>query len=62
MELISKVPDIKDKELCTLFSGKDVPEDELTIIKERISKMYQDIELVCYEGGQNVYSYLISFE
>lgn len=62
MELISEVPDIKDKELCTLFSGKDVPEDELTIIKERISKMYQDIELVCYEGGQNVYSYLISFE
>jgi len=62
MDLISKVPDIKDKELCTLFSGKDVPEDELKIIKERISKMYQDIELVCYEGGQDVYSYLISFE
>lgn len=62
MDMISKVPDIKDKELCTLFSGKDVPEDELTIIKERISKMYQDIELVCYEGGQNIYSYLISFE
>lgn len=62
MDLVSKIPDIEDKELCTLFWGADVTLEEVKQIEEKFIQKYPDIELTCYEGNQAVFSYLISFE
>ena len=62
MDLVSKIPNIEDKELCTLFWGADVTLEEVKQIEEKFIQKYPDIELTCYEGNQAVFSYLISFE
>lgn len=62
MDLVSKIPDLEDKELCTLFWGADVTLEEVKQIEEKFIQKYPDIELTCYEGNQAVFSYLISFE
>lgn len=62
MEMISKVEDIDDRELFTLFYGKDVVKEEVEKAEQMISELYPDLEITVYNGGQDVYSFLIAIE
>lgn len=54
-----------DVDLCevlTLFVGQDVDEDSRASITERLEEEYPDLEITVYNGGQQVYDYLIAVE
>lgn len=62
MDMLSKVEDINDRELITLFYGCDVSAEEAEFAEKMISEKYPDLEITVYDGGQNVYSFLASIE
>lgn len=62
MEMVSNMEDIEDKELFTLFYGKDVTKEEAEKAEEMISEKYPDLEITVYDGGQDVYSFFASAE
>ncbi|MBR6736890.1 MAG: DAK2 domain-containing protein [Clostridia bacterium] len=59
---IKNAPDIDLKEIITVFIGKDVTETEKENFQEEVENAFPDHELVVYEGGQEVYSFLICIE
>lgn len=62
LNALSRVKDIEDKELLTVFFGADVTPQEKYGFEEEISKAYPDLEYCPYDGGQDVYSFLICIE
>lgn len=54
--------DMDEYEIITLFVGKGVSEDKRAELTERIGEEYPDCEVVVYDGGQDVYDYLIAVE
>ncbi len=59
---LSQSIDTDDYELLTLFVGKDVSEDGRADLTERLEEEFPDLSLTVYEGGQEVYDYLIALE
>lgn len=59
---LQNVANIEDKELITVFFGSDVTEEEKTDLETEIAKNFPDQEFIPYEGGQEVYSFLIVIE
>lgn len=59
--LLSQMID-EDSELITIFTGEDVTEDESGCIEDYISENYPDAEVEMIDGGQPVYSFVISVE
>lgn len=53
---------IEEEELVTLYYGKDVQIEDAKILQKKIQETYPDVEIELQEGGQPVYSYLISVE
>ncbi len=54
-----------DTDLCeiiTLFVGKDAAESDKDRLVDRIKTEYPDCELTVYEGGQEVYDYMLALE
>lgn len=60
--MIEKVEDIDDKEILTLFVGKDISDRERATVTEALEEKYPDFSIEVYVGGQEIYSYLISIE
>jgi len=54
--------DMDDYEIITLFTGKGVSEEERVDVTEQIEEAYPDCAVEVYEGGQDVYDYLIAIE
>ncbi|MBO5262048.1 MAG: DAK2 domain-containing protein [Clostridia bacterium] len=54
--------DMDEYEIVSLFVGKDVPNEMRVELTEQIKEIYPDIELLVYEGGQEIYDYLIAVE
>ena len=54
--------DIADKEILTIITGKDAPQDEIAAIKEFISETYSHVEVDEISGEQDIYSYIFSIE
>lgn len=54
--------DMDKYEIVTLFVGKDVSEQRRVELTEQIEEAYPDCEIEVYEGGQEVYDYLIAIE
>ena len=54
--------DIAEKDIITIIYGKDVNEEELASLTEYIEDKYSNVEIDTIEGGQNVYSYILSIE
>ena len=52
----------KDKDMLTLYYGKDVTEDEANALVEKVSEEFDWLETACYAGGQPHYFYIISAE
>lgn len=49
-------------EIITLFTGKNVSAEKRAALTEEIEELYPDCELSVYEGGQEVYDYMIAIE
>ena len=61
MEMLSEA----DTDLCeiiTLVVGKNVSEERRAELTEMLKDTYEDCEITVYDGGQDVYDYLISIE
>jgi dihydroxyacetone kinase-like predicted kinase len=61
MEMLSKT----DADLCeiiTLFTGSEIDANRRVALTDRIAEKYPDLELTVYEGGQEVYDYLVALE
>ena len=54
--------DIDLCEIITLFVGKGVSEERRAALTERLKDLYEDFEINVYEGGQDVYDYLVAVE
>ena len=61
MSMLSEL-DMDDYELITLFVGKDVSGDDRVALSDMIEEEYPDCELTVYEGGQEVYDYMLAVE
>ena len=54
-----------DTDLCeiiTVFTGKSVGEEQRISLTSRIETEYPDCEVTFYEGGQEVYDYMLALE
>lgn len=54
-----------DTDLCemiTVFTGKEITEDRRVALTERLEAEYPDCEVTFYEGGQEVYDYMLAIE
>ena len=49
-------------EIITLFVGKNVDAESRAELTEKLEELYPTSEIVVYEGGQEVYDYLIAIE
>lgn len=54
--------DIELCEIITLFVGEHVSEEHRAVLTEKLKEAYEDFEIVVYDGGQEVYDYLIAIE
>ena len=54
--------DIELCEIITLFVGEHVSEECRASLTEKLKETYEDFEIVVYNGGQEVYDYLIAIE
>ena len=54
--------DIDFCEIITLFVGKGVSDECRATLTERLKDLYEDFEINVYEGGQDVYDYLVAVE
>jgi dihydroxyacetone kinase-like predicted kinase len=62
VDLLAKVPNIKDKQVLTVIYGKDLTEDEKTKNMAMVKKLYPYLEVGAIDGGQAVYKYLLAIE
>ena len=49
-------------EIITLFVGSSVSNKKRAEITEQLNEIYDGYEIVVYEGGQEVYDYLVAVE
>ena len=54
--------DIDLCEIITLFVGSRVSIEKRVELTERLKEIYDEYEIVVYEGGQEVYDYLVAVE
>ncbi len=52
----------EDSAVISLYYGEDVTEEEAMALADRLNEAYPDLETEVAEGGQSVYSYIISIE
>ena len=62
LKMLESVEDIDDYAVITVFVGIDVSENVRAEITETLEDKYPDHEIIVYEGGQEIYSYLIAIE
>jgi dihydroxyacetone kinase-like predicted kinase len=62
IEMIKGTPDLDELEILTVFVGKNIDEQTRAEITERLEEEFEDLEVTVYEGGQDVYDYLIALE
>lgn len=51
-----------DTEILTILCGKDILENEIRELTDDLTAKYPDFDLFIHDGGQEVYSYLVSVE
>lgn len=59
---LSSIDELDDYEIITIFVGKDISAEVRANLTEELTELYPMHEIVVYEGGQEVYSYLIAIE
>ena len=54
--------DIELCEIITLFVGKSVTNEKRAELTERLKDLYTDYEITVYDGGQDVFDYIVAVE
>jgi DAK2 domain fusion protein YloV len=62
MDAFKNTEDIDEKEILTVFYGKNLSDNEKNRFRNAVEENYPDLELIEYEGGQDIYSFLVSIE
>jgi len=62
VKLLAGIDEIDDYAVITVFVGADVSIEDRASVTEQIESEYPDHELIVYEGGQEIYSYLVAIE
>lgn len=62
VDLLNKVPNMKNKSMVTIIYGKDATEDEKKKNVAAITQRYPSVEVIAVDGGQAVYKYLVAVE
>ncbi len=60
-ELLSAIG-MDEAEICGIYYGEDVPEDEANQLVEKLSARWPEVEFDLEFGGQPIYSYIVSVE
>ncbi|MFD3156517.1 DAK2 domain-containing protein [Haloimpatiens sp. FM7330] len=60
-KITSKLVD-EDKELLTVFYGKDCDKKQVERLTERLEEKYPEMEIQCYDGQQPLYYFIVSAE
>lgn len=60
--VLSAMDGVDEKEIVTIFYGADVTDEEREAVADLIEEICPDAELVEYDGGQEVYSFLVALE
>ena len=61
-KIYKNTDDIDEKELLTVFYGKNLLDNEKNRLRDAVEEAFPDIELIEYEGGQDIYSFLVCLE
>lgn len=61
VDLIDKIKSAEN-EVITLYYGQDVKEQEADDLVAKLEERFDDCEVVCYNGGQPHYYYMVSVE
>lgn len=64
-DAVLKMLEAADTDLCeiiTLFVGKNVADEQRVSLTEQLKELYDECEIVVYDGGQDVYDYLVAIE
>ena len=61
IDLVEKIKG-EDDEVITLYYGQDVNEAEANELIGKLEERFDDCEVVCYNGGQPHYYYMVSVE
>ena len=62
VNLVKKVKNIKEKQVLTIISGKNVNEEEKQKLLDTIQVKFPYLEVGVLDGGQDVYDYLFAIE
>ena len=60
--LISKVEDLDEKELVTLFVGAGVTDEQRCALVDALEEEFDELTFEVYIGDQEIYDYLIALE
>ena len=62
MEMLKNLPNIAEKQTIIVFTGKDVTADEADTLAAAIGDTFPMCDVGFIEGGQDVYSFIMSIE
>ena len=62
IQTISKVSDIDERSVITVFYGKQVTEDDKAAVEEAVSSAYPLMDFMPIDGGQDVYPFIFAIE
>ena len=62
MELFAALEEMEDKQVVTVFCGKDVSEEEVASLEARFNEAYPLVEIGFIMGGMEVYRYIFAIE
>ena len=60
--LLSKIDDIEDKQVLTLFYGENATEEEVAQFFDHVNSTYPLMETAAIYGGQNIYDFIMAIE
>ncbi len=61
-ELLKSIKSIKEKDVLTIFYGKDVSNEMITEITDYLNKEFKNLEYQFINGKQDIYSFILSIE
>lgn len=62
VSLLKNLEDIDDKQVVTVFYGNDVSDGELEKLRSKLEEEFPLIDTAFINGGQNIYSFIMSIE
>ncbi|MBR3942028.1 MAG: hypothetical protein IKJ55_01615, partial [Clostridia bacterium] len=59
---VENTPDVENKEVMTIFYGKDITEQQAEELQANVHALYPQMEYGVVYGGQKVYDFYIAIE